>query len=93
MLTTIMSDVKMSKRYLTQLNQFKVLINGPLMAYGRRHFDAGHRPEAAECKRQLNIAQQFGRNSVEAVQKYVNKCEQNIIPDENAMILLELRHE
>ena len=37
--------------------------------------------------------QQFDRKSVELVQKHVNKCEQRIIPEKNAIILLKLRHE
>ena len=36
---------------------------------------------------------QFDPKSVEPVQKYVNKCEQRIIPEHNAIILLKLRHE
>ena len=30
--------------------------------------------------------------SVEPVQKHVNKCEQRIIPEQNATALLKLRH-
>ena len=32
-------------------------------------------------------------NAVEPVQKHVNKCEQSIVPENNAIILLKLRHE
>ena len=38
-------------------------------------------------------AQQFDRKSVEFAQKHVNKCEQSIIPEYNANILLKLGHE
>jgi len=37
--------------------------------------------------------QQFDQKSVEPVQKHVNKCEQRIIPEQNAIILLKLHHE
>ena len=37
--------------------------------------------------------QQFDRKPVEPVQSHVNKCEQRIIPEQNAIILLKLRHE
>jgi len=37
--------------------------------------------------------QQFDRKYVEPVQKHVNKCQQRIIPEQNAIILLMLRHE
>ena len=36
---------------------------------------------------------QFDRKSVEPVEKHVNKCEQRIIPEHNAIIKLKLRHE
>ena len=37
--------------------------------------------------------QQLDQKSVEPIQKHVNKCEQRIIPEHNAIILLKLRHE
>jgi len=41
----------------------------------------------------VTSTQQFDRKSVERLQKHVNKCEQRIIPEQTAIILLNLRHE
>jgi len=54
----------------------------------RRHFEARQRPEAPECWRHLNTAVWPEVCSVRT--KYVNKCEQRINPEQNAIILLKL---
>ena len=60
------------------------------MACGCHHFKAGQRLEVPECSHHLNAS---GWPEVEPVQKHVNKCEQRIISEHNAIILLRLRHE
>ena len=64
-----------------------MLINWLLMACGHHHFEARQRLEAPECRHHLNTA--IWPKSVEPVQKHVNKCEQRIIPEQNAIILLK----
>jgi len=41
----------------------------------------------------VTSTQQFDPKSVEPVQKHVDKCEQRIIPEYKAFILLKLCHE
>ena len=60
-----------------------MLINRLLMACKRRHFEAGHRPELLNDD--VTLTQQFDRKSVQPVQKHVNKREQRVIPEQNAV--------
>ena len=52
------------------------------MACGHRHFEAD-----------LTLTHPVDLKSVEPIRNHVNKCEQEIIPEHNAIILLKLRHE
>jgi len=60
------------------------------MASGhRRHFEARQRPEAPG----ITSTHPVDLKSVEPIQKYVNNCEQRIVPENNATALLKSCHQ